>query len=171
MNKYFKKKKNNKPQDDIVVLATFGKKMNAKSENISKDGRNRLGKCISKKIEKLHENTTKEKELEMAKLRKSAKRIEDYIVFLEKINKENITRLNEEMKLEKQKEKELMHEREFLKKLKEILNMNDEDKEELNGRNNANVIISINEGDEEADERIDNKSRSEIKRRTTKIFH
>ena len=99
----------------------------------------------------------------MAKLRKGVKRLEAYILFQEKMNKENITSLNEELELEKQKEIELVHERENLKKMKEMLNMNDSDKEELIGRNNINAIISLSEGNEETDERICNKQRSEIK--------
>jgi len=56
-----------------------------------------------------------------------------------------------------------VHERENLKKMKEMLNMNDSDKEELIGRNNINAIISLSEGNEETDDRICNKQRSEIK--------
>ena len=44
-----------------------------------------------------------------------------------------------------------------------MLNMNDSDKEELIGRNNINAIISLSEGNEETDDRICNKQRSEIK--------
>lgn len=172
MNKYYKqnKKKYNKSQDDTTILANIEKEINAKSENISKNGRNRLGNFLNKKLERLHEKNTKEIELEKAKFRKGVRRMEAYILFLEKMNKENITRLNEELELEKQKEAELVHERENLKKLKEILNMNDGNKEELNGRNNINAIISLNEGNEETDERIYNKQRSEIKRKSRKIF-
>lgn len=61
------------------------------------------------------------------------------------------------------KKLELVHERENLKKMKEMLNMNDSDKEELIGRNNINAIISLSEGNEETDDRICNKQRSEIK--------
>ena len=158
MKKYNKQnnKKYYKSQEDATVLANIEKEMNAKSENISKNGRNRFGKLLNKKLEKIHENNNKDIELEMAKFRKGVKRWEAYILFQEKMNKENIIRLNEELELEKQKEIELVHERENLKKMKEILNMNDGDKEELIGRNNINAIISLNEGNEETDERICN---------------
>ena len=58
--------------------------------------------------------------------------------------------------------------------MKEMLNMNDSDKEELIGRNNINAIISLSEGNEETDDRICNKQRSEIKTligKWMKIFH
>lgn len=155
--------KYNKFQEDTTVLANIEKEINSKSENISKNGRNRFGTFLNKKLKKIQENIKKDKEFEMAKLRKGVKRLEAYILFQEKMNKENITSLNEELELEKQKEIELVHERENLKKMKEMLNMNDSDKEELIGRNNINAIISLIEGNEETDERICNKQRSEIK--------
>lgn len=155
-------KKYNKFQEDTTVLANIEKEMNSKSENISKNGRNRFGTFLNKKLKKI-QNIKKDKEFEMAKLRKGVKRLEAYILFQEKMNKENITSLNEELELEKQKEIELVHERENLKKMKEMLNMNDSGKEELIGKNNINAIISLSEGNEETDERICNKQRSEIK--------
>jgi len=97
-------KKYNQFQEDTTVLANIEKEMNSKSENISRNERNRFGTFLNKKLKKIQENIKKDKEFEMAKLRKGVKRLEAYILFQEKMNKENITSLNEELELEKQKE-------------------------------------------------------------------
>ena len=106
----------------------------------------------------------------MERIKEDVKRIDSYLSSLEDTNARNIERFTPLLGFEREKKIKLANERLVLKKIKEILKINEKDDKRLNY---AKDVISLNEDDEEnkeTEKRMMDKPKTEIKKRKKKTI-